>query len=162
MLRQGEPSAVRLAADHAGDLTRTVRDVPPSGQVEQDQGVPERVRYDRDPADRDVERAGQHLTARSLDGLGRFVSGINQPVRLIPLLRCQVDLGVAAGQAEPSLPDLLGAPAQFVTERIAVETQASVEVRNRDGDCVDLLESGAVRMAPSEPGSYCCQALITC
>jgi hypothetical protein len=56
--------------------------------------------------------------------------------------------GVAAGQPQAGLPELVVPPFQGVAQRIGVEAKAGVEVRHRDGDGVDLLEQRSLLSHP--------------
>jgi hypothetical protein len=80
-----------------------------------------------------------HYPPGGPDIRGCVVRGGHEPVRLIPVPGRQDDLGVAAGQGQPGLADVIVAPPQLVSEGIAVEAQARIEILHRDGDRVDHL-----------------------
>lgn len=54
-----------------------------------------------------------------------MIGGGDEPVRHIPVPGRQDDLGVAAGQCQPGLADVIVAPPQLVPEGITVEAQAA-------------------------------------
>jgi hypothetical protein len=97
-------------ARYRGYVSLGVGDVVSPGQVDQDQGVAERVCHDRQPADRDVERLGQYPAAGRPDRGGCLVSGGDKPVWFVTLPGGQDDLRVAAGQGQAGLADVVVAP----------------------------------------------------
>src|SRR5215470_6704111 len=81
--------------------------------------------------------------ARGPNSGGGVIRRGHEPVRLIPVLGRQDDLGVAARQRQAGLADVIVTPPQLVAEGITVEAQARVKIWHRDGDRVDHLEQGS-------------------
>jgi hypothetical protein len=72
---------------------------------------------------------------------GFFDSG-KRP-RLVRLPRGQDKLGVAAWQPQSRLADPVITPSQFMAQRIAIEAESRVKIRDRDSNRSDLLQQGA-------------------
>lgn len=71
--------------------------------------------------------------------------------------RCQHDLGVALGQSDGRLPDVVVPPAERVAELLDVERDAFIDARHVEGDGVNLpkkwLVHGATLHDLAFPGS---------
>jgi hypothetical protein len=128
-----------VAAD-ARYRTALVGHVATLREINQDEDIFEWVRDNHDPADRDVEGFDDDSAATILEHRGGRINGLDQPVRLVSLLRREHDFCGAMCQSEACCTDLVVAPTKFVPEYAAVEVESRVEVRNRNGDGVDGLK----------------------
>jgi hypothetical protein len=140
----------RLDLGHHSDL---VGDVSALRQVEKYQGVAERIRDDRDTADGNVDRLAKHITPGSLNLSDSFIGGGNEPVRRILLTRGQNDLGLTARQADRGLPDLIVAPHKPMSQRVTIETQPGIKIRNGNRDGIDGLKQRVSGLTESGEGA---------
>ena len=111
-------------------------------EIDEHEDIPEGVGDYGNPSDRNVEWRSEHPAASVRDRGDGFVSGANEPVRFVPVLRCQHDLGVGLRERQSDLPNLVVSPRQRVSEGVAVERESSIEVRHAESDGIDLAKQG--------------------
>ena len=116
------------------------RDVPALREIDQHQGVAERVDHHREATDGDVARRHRHRAAGAFEGRGRGIDGIDEPVGLVGVLGREHELGVGAGERQARLAGRVVAPDDRVPELVAVEGQPLLERGHRHGDRIDAAE----------------------